>query len=349
MKKLFNCCLGLAATWVLTLSVVAHAAESVTFPSATLTGSDTNPQTVKGMLNKPAKDGPFAAVILLPHCGGTLSSNVSTDWPNYLTGLGYAVLTVNTFQPQGYATCEGLKDKNLSRSSQARYAYGALDYLAARDDIQPKRIAVVGFSEGAFAINDFIAPGSAKRGRPHEFAGAVSMYGGCRRLYKHTPEDTPLLLIEPEHDSKLAPLCISHAANSSHIYLQVLDDAYHAFDTRNHTQIKFDNAGNAMLYSLKATNEARTHTKAFLDATIGTNRGKKLERNVILGAGAARAYLASWIEANKDTLCNGSADAFADKVNDRIEDLKDEKKIVPELAISPFKMKRLRKDACASA
>ena len=90
--------------------------------------------------------GPFPAVVILHSCGG-FTSHVTNDWPSYLTGLDYVVLSVNTFGSRGYVRCPN--PYHFDRATFVKDAYGALDYLAAQPFVDGNRIAVMGFSLGA--------------------------------------------------------------------------------------------------------------------------------------------------------------------------------------------------------
>lgn len=322
-----------------------NAKEMISFKAGLLDGPGQGPEDVPGALFLPDGAGPFPAVVLLPHCGGFDSKNVQSGWPSVLLKSGYAVLTVDTFAPQGTSTCVGL-NKGDSRPAQARFAVGALNYLAQRPDIAPDRIGVMGFSEGAFTINNFLAPESKDRTWVHGFGAAVSMYGGCANVRRHRPVDVPLLLVEPEHDTMLNGGCIAAATGGDHIYLQILEGAYHGFDNPDINRPKKDDAGNEMLYSSSATDAAEKYAVVFLDAKIGKNRGKPLERNVILGGDQAYAALEGWVEENAATACAGDLDAFTRKIQDLAEKWVDDKKVVAKFTVSKFKAKFMHAKLC---
>jgi dienelactone hydrolase len=96
----------LAATTLL----VACQSNGVSFANAKLSATGpTPPVRISGLLAKPEGKGPFPAVVLLHTCGG-VKPHVSVDWPNYLTGLGHVVLTVDSFGPRG-----GSLGRNLTK------------------------------------------------------------------------------------------------------------------------------------------------------------------------------------------------------------------------------------------
>jgi len=342
-KQLHWAILPISISILFTSSLSAR--DTVSFAAADIDGGQSIGPEVRGALNLPDGSGPFPAVVLLPHCHGFQSRNVQNDWPDVLNENGYATLTVDSFGPQGQDTCEGLP-RAESRTKQATYAVGALNFLASRNDIDPKSIGVMGFSEGAFVINNMIAPASSQRGWSNKFSAAVSAYGGCRRLNLHKPEDVPIMILAPEYDKRLVGLCISTAAASSHIHLHVLEGAYHGFDNSNMSGTKTDNAGNQMSYSSSATSDAQKFTVQFFDAHIGKNRGQKLERNVMLGPDQANEALRQWVSSNSARLCALDTEDFAEALMDIVEEWVDDKKVVPEMTVSKFKAKFMRRKSC---
>ena len=334
----------LAAMFLLVVCpTLGKASESVSFESGAINNETPQGAAVRGEFFKPEGSGPFAAVMLLPHCGGASSDNVSRDWPDYLTELGYVVLTVDTFAPQGQSTCVGL-DIQKSRPEQARYAYGALDYLATRSDVNTNRIAVLGFSEGAFAINRVIVPSRSRKPGEIEFKAAASYYGGCWGLEYYSKEDIPLMLIVPEHDDKLAPVCIEIANRRVDIEMHVLKGAYHGFD-RSSTTLSYDVAGNKMMGSSSATAEAQELTKEFLDFFIGSRAGTGVKRKMVMDGEETRAALTDWLASNKQ-LCSKEADYFSESVKDHISELISNNQIMKSFTVSKFKMRRLYKENC---
>jgi dienelactone hydrolase len=86
-------------------------ASEVRFPSAKLEASDPD-TTISGQLYKPDGAGPYPAVVLLHTCGG-LSQHMTHDWPQFLVGLGYVVLSVDTLSPRGYFKgCRPLQNRH---------------------------------------------------------------------------------------------------------------------------------------------------------------------------------------------------------------------------------------------
>jgi len=250
--------IALAAVLVLT-----GCATGVSFPS---TGVEADVK-VTGLLFKPKGEGVHPAVVLLHTCGG-LKPHVTQAWPDYLTGLGYVVLSVDSYSPRGISNCA----QGIGWSEQADDAYGALDYLSGLPFVDGNRVGVLGFSRGAMAINDFIAktrhkddPTNTRSGSDPDFKAAIAFYGRCG--LSQTRKNLPLMEIVAEKDEYLAPTCIA-AGKFLPIEVHVLRGAHHAFDSPGPGG-RVDPFGNVMYYSAGATTEAEKHVKLFLGKHLG--------------------------------------------------------------------------------
>lgn len=130
---------------------------------------------IRGYLTKPAGGGPFPAVVLLHTCLG-LPANYRAI-ADRIAGWGYVALFVDDFAGRGLKqTClvdfpEGLAD-----------AFGALRFLTSSPDVDPTRIAAVGFSQGAdtaLSISTLRFPAVfAPRGGPG-FKAVAAFYPPC--------------------------------------------------------------------------------------------------------------------------------------------------------------------------
>lgn len=250
---------------VLTAAVFLGACQSAVFPTAKLGFGDNHADTISGQLFKPNGKGPFAAVVLLHSCGG-VSQRFTHDWPNYLTGLGYAVLTVDSLGPRNVTSCKDLRPRYLRNWYVAKDAYGALDYLSRLPNIDGNRVAVIGFSSGANAINLVMYPTEIRKEGGRQFRAAIAFYGRCSQIGGFKKDYVPLMQIVPELDVQRADTCI--ALKGTGIDVQVLKGAHHAFDNP-YISAKYDSNGNWMTYDAKAAEKARKITKSFLAKFIG--------------------------------------------------------------------------------
>lgn len=235
-------------------------ADRTKFASGNLQGLDKEGRQVSALLFRPSGESRSPAVVLLHTCGG-LSQHVTQDWPQYLTGLGYVVLTVDSYGSRRYSRCT---DRQTWKGDQAKDAFGALDYLAGLPFVDAERIAVMGFSAGGTAINDVIISVSRQRTDLRNYKAAISLYGKCGYgMDAYTDEDVPMMQILGELDRKITRDCISLTKNKP-IEVHEIKGAYHAFDSPEHTSIRKDPRGSPMLYDRTKTREARELTRAFL-------------------------------------------------------------------------------------
>lgn len=215
---------------------------------------------VSGQLFRPEGPGPHAAVVILHTCGG-LTQHVTHDWPQYLVGLGYVVLAVDTLGSRGYRRgCGPMRDRF---AAQARDAYGALSYLASQPYVDPRRVAAVGFSLGAITINEVIMARPSRPAEGPEFRAFASFYGRCQKMDPAAMRDAPLLQIIPEKDN-YASVCIERS-KSIRMDAHVLPAVLHAFDQPQITHVRPDPFGNPMLYDPAATEKSRALLREFLE------------------------------------------------------------------------------------
>jgi len=197
---------------VLVLCVRAAASEIVAFESEARPRID-----IRGRLARPSGRGPFPAVELLHSCLG-MAENLGA-YEHALTGAGYVTLFVDDFTDRGlHETCtvdfpEGLGD-----------ARGALRYLSRLPYVDPRRVAVVGFSQGA----DTTLRLAERRGA---YRAAAAFYPPCANIAGSRLEIPTLILVgaldgvTPASDC--AALAHEHVGEAR---LVVYPGASHAFD-----------------------------------------------------------------------------------------------------------------------
>ena len=258
----------LAATILLAVSqtpVQAASKSSISFLSAKLRFAS-EPMEVSALLAKPDGNGPFPAVVLLHTCGG-MNSAVWEDWPQYLTGLGYVALAVDTFRSRKKDKCgEGASKEIVKKRAQemTRDAYGGLKYLSSLPYIDQNNIAVMGFSFGANVINAFSTKPMLQKFLRQKiginFKAGVVFYASCKNLNNVKSTPFPLIQIIGDKD-KYADTCAQIGQGPIKVHL--LPGAYHNFDEQDNSD-RFDNAGNWRSYDKGATTKAREITRIFL-------------------------------------------------------------------------------------
>jgi dienelactone hydrolase len=252
------------------ISLALAACQTTTsFPNAKLDANDRDVETVSGLLAKPEGQGPFPAVVLLHSCGG-FTSHVTHDWPNYLTGIGYVVLSVDTFGSRGEVRCPN--PYWGARATWVKDAYGALDYLAAQPFVDKNRIAVMGFSLGTNHINGGIIPSRVRASGGVDFKAAIGFYGHCAHIGSYPKGSIPLMQIGAEHDPAHAPGCQYAAKINPEIVVHIIPGAHHAFDSVEASG-KLGAIGESMQYSWEATKKSRELTRAFLAKHLGGRTG----------------------------------------------------------------------------
>lgn len=192
-------------------SSFAGAAERVRFGAA------------EGDLVLPQGRGPFAAIVVLHSCLGPRADRDRLG--AMLTGWGYAALFVDDFASRGLSeTC------SVDFPQAAQDAGAAAGYLASRAEIDAKRIAALGFSQGGDAALA-IAIGGAGLGRFHAVAALYPPCGndGGRAL------KLPTLVLVGDADTvtpaaDCQALAGAQPASRSAMTLVVYKGAAHGFD-----------------------------------------------------------------------------------------------------------------------
>jgi len=194
-------------------------------------------------LLKPPGDGPFPALVLLHQCAGLNPAVLA--WANRAVRRNYAVLLVDAFGARGVTTvCYGPKSGvNLMRG--AKDAVQAAQHLRKQPFVDPRRVALVGFSWGGMvgllaSSRHYLHALQAGAG----FAAAVSFYPGCFRIKPPNGRDyelvrgdlaQPLLLLMGEADTETpAAECVEKLtpiqAAGAPVEWQIYPGATHCWD-----------------------------------------------------------------------------------------------------------------------
>ena len=190
---------------------------------------------------RPDGAGPFPAVILLHACLGVRTKD--TRWAETLRGQGYAVLVVDSMTGRGITTleqrqsvCQGM---SLWGSTRAADVATSLEYVRTLPYVDAARLALVGFSHGAWAALDFLTGASDDDVRG--LRGVVAFYPYCgmasRARWLGWQVDVPTLMLLAEKDRIVStPSCQSiaerEAAGGRSVAVTVYPAVGHAFDWR---------------------------------------------------------------------------------------------------------------------
>ena len=181
------------------------AAATPTFPPEPVPG------TLFHSLHVPSGRGPFPTVVVLHTCGG-LQGHV-LEWARWLRAQGYAAAVLDNFKPRGVQAVCGNWAVTVQQVSED--AVVALEHLRRRPDLDPQRMAVMGFSYGAMAALRTASQRYQPRAGPG-FRAAVAAYPACvsprpdwppetqermNNLYDDTVVPTLILMGEADTDS----------------------------------------------------------------------------------------------------------------------------------------------------
>jgi len=207
---------------------------------------DDPPTTALGRLYLPPGVHPprsVPAVVLLHGSGGILGSRELTYAPQ-LARMGVAALVVDSFGARRDRGTEFLdRVLNITETMMLADAYAALRFLAARPEIDPKRVVLTGFSYGAMAtmyalyaqVAEKLATSQANE-RPLRFAGHVAFYGPCiARFADSRTTGAPLLMLIGGADrivdqNRCAETAADMRAGGSRVETIVYPGAAHQWD-----------------------------------------------------------------------------------------------------------------------
>jgi carboxymethylenebutenolidase len=200
MARCFTWLFGSALSSIILTSSAAADPETVFFPSA-----DGKTEIV-GYLFVPATSGAHPAIVMLHGRSGPYSSNVNATctlvsrsqpspcnaaglskrhmmWGSYWAQHGYLALLPDSFGPRGKAHGFGrnthddpARDDVNEKTARPLDAEGALAYLRGREDVDPNRIFLQGWSNGgSTALNVMVRQGRQSAG----YRAALAFYPGC--------------------------------------------------------------------------------------------------------------------------------------------------------------------------
>ncbi|TMH20424.1 MAG: hypothetical protein E6H70_01290 [Betaproteobacteria bacterium] len=159
---------------------------------------------------------------------------------------GWHALVLDSLTPRGEKELCTRKyaDRSVTQVHRRRDALGALQWRAARPDVDAQRIALLGWSHGGSAVlatteaADFEV--RAARVKPH---AAVAFYPGCADALKarYRPA-APLLLLVGANDDWTAPQPCERLAqgHGGLVQIEVYPDAYHGFDGTAPVRLRAD-------------------------------------------------------------------------------------------------------------
>jgi dienelactone hydrolase len=232
------------------------------------------PLTLRGYLRRPDGVGPFPAVVLLHGCNG-FAGQLDQNWGMKIAAWGYVTLTVDRFGPRRLKnTCRGGGPPDVAFD-----AYRALDFLVQQQFVDPRRVIVVGFSQGGWLSLSSVERGTVEQASEKKFRAAAAFYPPCTAV--KGPMTVPTLILIGESDDwtpadacrKLVngqdDLGISRQKGEGQpMQLIVYPSAHHGFDLQS-LQMPVQYFGHHLEFNKLAADQSSDALRDFLQSVTG--------------------------------------------------------------------------------
>lgn len=233
-----------------------------------------SPQPLHGFLRVPGS-GPSPAIVLLHGCNGGWRQ-LDARWGPRLASWGYVTLTIDRFESRGIrSTCT-----SGAPLATVHDAYRALAFLARHPAVDPDRVAVIGFSQGAWLALLSVERGGIERSATEKFRAAIGFYPPCLG-FKDDMTVPTLIMVGELDDWTPAGECRNLAEGRDDwgisrekgkgvpIDLIVHPGAYHDFDIPEFATPR-QLLGHHLEFSQAALDRSIDALRKFLYATIGS-------------------------------------------------------------------------------
>ena len=190
---------------------------------------------------RPEGAGRFPVVVLLHGCAGVRRKDV--QWAEAFRDQGYVALVVDSLSGRGITTREDRRKicagRDLWGATRAGDVGASLVYVRTLPSVDPERIAVVGWSHGAWTALDFLA--SASPDMVRGLRAVVAFYPYCgvvsRAHWRGFRVDVPVLMLLAEADTIVSPasclkLAEEQAERGRSVTTKVYPEVGHVFDWR---------------------------------------------------------------------------------------------------------------------
>ncbi|MBI3369308.1 MAG: dienelactone hydrolase family protein [Burkholderiales bacterium] len=186
--------------------------------------------------------GAAPAMLLLHGCGGPYDGNGRLslrmrEYAELLNAQGIHVLVTDSLTPRGERELCTQKagSRSVTQLNRRRDALGALQWLAARPDVDARQLGVMGWSNGG---SNVLAATNDQHPEVHKAAVkpsfAVAFYPGCEDEFKrgYQPVAPLLMLLGAVDDWTPAEPCqaLASAASAPKPEFETYAGAYHGFD-----------------------------------------------------------------------------------------------------------------------
>lgn len=213
----------------------AHAFEPLTLPGA---------PPLQMQWQGARESGRRPAVIALHGCSGLYNNRGRfddryTSYAQRWNAAGWHVVAPDSFSSRGQGSIctQTAAERTIKVAHRRDDVLRAATWLMERDDVDPQRIAVVGWSHGAMTALE-IVDRSVWRSQPP--AAIVAYYPGCggwkRRMLVHPSAPLLMLLGEADDWTPAAPCKeLAERFQSDHpgvVTVHIYADGHHGFDSR---------------------------------------------------------------------------------------------------------------------
>lgn len=187
------------------------------------------PATFRGLLRVPTGAGKAPAVVLVHTCHGP---SFYQHWLERLNDLGYVTLSFSRCStPTGEPDDTAHSTFDWKRG--ATIAFGALQYLSALEEVDPSRIAIMGWSRPAMVPLAVLNYEGFSQFHDLQFRTAIAVYPFCS--FARGPHRAPILIVSAGQDDYVDPVVCRRISTSTReddypIDFRVIEDAYHGFD-----------------------------------------------------------------------------------------------------------------------
>lgn len=227
---------------VITFSPLSASEKFVTFDSA-----DSTKVTAVYIWPNASSAKRVPGIVLLHGCGGLFKKSGSMGpreraWIDILKAEGWALLLPDSFGPRGHRYLCKTKDRPVTPEGHRQFdALGALKFMQSQPGINPKHIALMGWSNGAMTGLHAVMKGSPAEPQKgmSDFATAVLFYPGCKAIGKEFPTYAarfPTLIQHGSDDNWTLPTPCrrlverSQFQSGSLMEIDIYDGAVHGFD-----------------------------------------------------------------------------------------------------------------------
>ncbi len=190
---------------------------------------------LRARLYRAPQPGPAPYAILLAGCGDSYTgANILWVklWARALQDIGVGALTIDSFNVRGVKTGVCGNGSKLWAARRVDDIYASLAWLAAQPDVDRRRIAVMGMSNGARAA--LLASSARENLRFHRLAATVAVYPTCDRLPPHELMGPVLVLLGSGDVEAYPAICEQYVAERQDArhppQVRVYPDALHLFD-----------------------------------------------------------------------------------------------------------------------